>query len=518
MGAMNLADFSLLKEDSDSYTVGHPQGKSIRVVKRGMSTKAQELVSKLKRTQNFKDGGEAKGVSEEDEKIAAQGIDRPAPAPIPEEVEPVKDYVPPVMNADGTGVPAASGQESMPPPPVQVPGDGAPRAPEAPPPVQVSAPQASALPDNASSLQTEKAAVQAGAAAEGAEGAEAAKALKSYMGQSARIPSPEQTFKAHQQKDQALQTAVANGKIDPNRYFKNQSTASRVTGAIAMVLGGIGSGLTGQPNMAAKMLENAVERDIDAQKNDQSKNMNLWKMNRENTQSEINANLSTQNQMMGIVKTKMMLAAANAQSPMAAARIAPFISEIDNRITMNNWRKSMLDQQSMGGLTMADPAQLVPVLVQHPDQQKQVYEEIGRAQNVSRNSAKLLDAFDRAAKENTVLRTGAGLVRVPGSVMELHQLMLPNFKQVDGTVRQAAMDESYHNITPAPGDTAAKIAIKRRALADWMHSETAAPVAKGNGIDLSRFQSTAPPQDAQNVKTMGGVPYVKVPGGWKRAG
>ena len=87
------------------------------------------------------------------------------------------------------------------------------------------------------------------------------------------------------------------------------------------------------------------------------------------------------------------------------------------------------------------------------------------------------------------MRTGAG-IRTPGSVLALHQLLLPNFKQIDGTVRQAAMDETFHNVTPQPGDTEGKLAYKRQALQKWMEAETAAPVAKGNGINLEAFNST----------------------------
>lgn len=147
-----------------------------------------------------------------------------------------------------------------------------------------------------------------------------------------------------------------------------------------------------------------------------------------------------------------------------------------------------------GGAAVAnpnvDPATLVPHVVP-PDRQKDVFEEVKRAQNIGKNGPDILGAFDDASKDNTIMRTGAGLARTPGSVMALHQLLLPNFKTIDGTVRQAAMDETFHNVTPQPGDTAAKIAQKREALKDWMLSESAAPTAKGFGIDLGKYKSTS---------------------------
>lgn len=522
---MNLQNFTLLKEDDNSYTVGHPKGRSIQVSKKGLSSKAQDLISKLKKTQSMSEGGKPQESNEidQDKLAAAAAAEQQAWHSAPE-ADPAENIPFGVQGAQESPdeAPPSSGEtvsvtlpQDAAAQPAQTPGIPA-SAEQASQPQQAAGAPVSPMAGLSAGLPEEKAALQAGAAAEGKEGQQNVQALKDYQNQTVNIPTPQQTYSSHQARDQELQNAVASGKVDPNRLWKNLDTGSKVTAGIAMILGGIGSGLTHQPNAAVQLLQSAIERDIDAQKNDQSKTMNLWRMNRENTENEIHANLATENQMMGVVKAKMMSAAAGAQGALGAARIAPVIAQIDQEMAMNNWRRTVMDQQSAGGLAQVDPAQLVPMMVKNPEQQKQVYEEIGRAQNISKNSDKILNAFDQSAKENTVLRTGAGLVRTPGAVMALHQLMLPNFKQVDGTVRQASMDESFHNLTPAPGDTDAKIAMKRQAMVNWMHSETAAPTAKGNGIDLTRFSSTAPPKAAPQFQKMGGHTYQKVPGGWQK--
>lgn len=178
-----------------------------------------------------------------------------------------------------------------------------------------------------------------------------------------------------------------------------------------------------------------------------------------------------------------------------------------------------------------DPATLVSRVVP-PDRQKDVFEEIKRAQLVAKNAPDILSSFDQAAKENTMIRTGGGYLRTPGSVMALHQLLLPNFKTIDGTVRQAAMDETFHNVTPQPGDTAAKIAQKRDALKNWLTSETAGTTANGFGINISKYKNTsidpkvlagssgkapARPHDKPVGSTMlgsDGQTYTKTPQGW----
>jgi hypothetical protein len=55
---------------------------------------------------------------------------------------------------------------------------------------------------------------------------------------------------------------LASTKIDPNHFWANKSTGDRMTAAFAVFLGGLGDG----PNKAAEIIQNAVDRDIDAQK------------------------------------------------------------------------------------------------------------------------------------------------------------------------------------------------------------------------------------------------------------
>jgi len=70
--------------------------------------------------------------------------------------------------------------------------------------------------------------------------------------------------------------------------------------------------------------------------------------------------------------------------------------------------------------------------------------------------------------------------------------MQPTFKDLEGTVRQAAMDNTFKNITPQPGDKDYTVETKRQALLDYLQSKASASTAKGYGIDLHRFESTAP--------------------------
>jgi hypothetical protein len=478
---MNLSEFSLLKDDTESYSIGHPQGRSIQVPKKGLSDKAHAMIKRLKNQQAFPDGGAVQPES------SSQDI--PYNQLIPQEQAQNASYMTP---QDQASIPV---DMSPPSPPQGVPASAELNrtSPVMGPQNEPQLPEAPGVPNISKPLAAEAESIAGGVAAEKKEGLanEAAyntlqKSLKPLQASQA------DNLTAFQEKDAALFSAMQAGKINPDRYLQNMGTGSKIASSIGMILGGMGSGLTGGPNVAVESLNNAINRDMEAQRNDQSKNMNLWKMNREAYSTDLEANLATQNQMLNGAKYKVMANAAAAQGPLAQSRAAALTSDIGQKMAMNNNILSIMKTTNSGGFSQSDPSQLVPYLVRDPAQQKQVYEEIGRAQNVSNNSQNILKSFDDASKDNTLLKTGGGYLRTPGSVMNLHQLLLPNFKQIDGTVRQAAMDETFHNVTPSPGDMSSTTAAKRDALVKWMHSETAAPTAKGNNIDLSKFASTTP--------------------------
>jgi hypothetical protein len=73
-------------------------------------------------------------------------------------------------------------------------------------------------------------------------------------------------WKSWQDEGDKLKGQIANATINPDNYWQSKSTGQRIGVGIGMLLGGIGSGLTGQPNQDAKFVQDAINRDVDAQK------------------------------------------------------------------------------------------------------------------------------------------------------------------------------------------------------------------------------------------------------------
>jgi hypothetical protein len=151
-----------------------------------------------------------------------------------------------------------------------------------------------------------------------------------------------------------------------------------------------------------------------------------------------------------------------------------------------------------------DPAKLVPSYVPKEHQAKALA-EIEGAENTRRMGKEIMDSFDQAVKDTSGITGGVtSLVKTPRSAMALHQAMQPTFKDLEGTVRQAAMDNTFKNITPSPFDTPTDIATKRQALQEYLKSKASSPTARAYGIDLTQFDSTKPYESELKKKDDGG--------------
>lgn len=325
--------------------------------------------------------------------------------------------------------------------------------------------------------------------------AEEGKAQAGILGQQAKdLQAQDQktnaAFRDLDAERQMLTQQVMEGKIDPHRYIGSMGTPQKLGTAIGLILGGIGAGINGGENPAMQYLNKQIENDIDAQKQDLHKKESLLSHNMQRFGNLRDATQMTRANMMDLASLQMKQKAAEAQDPLAKARLLQESGKLDMQAAQMIGPLKM-KQQVLQGLATGKigPEQAVPYIVPKEHQAK-VFAEIEAAQNTQHMGKSILKSFEDAVKENTVMRTGAGLLRTPGSVSALHQSMQPTFKDLEGTVRQAAMDNTFKNITPAPGDSDHKIEQKRQALKEYLQSKMSAPTAKGFDLDLQKYQST----------------------------
>lgn len=308
---------------------------------------------------------------------------------------------------------------------------------------------------------------------------------------------------------------INDNHINPEHYMSSMGTGQRIQTAIGLILGGMGAGITHTANPALEFLNKQIDNDIQAQKMELGKKENLLSANLKQFGNERDATEMSRLQLADSVSNSMKMAAAKTTEPMAKARLLQAAGAWDVEHAPMAGQLAMR-QTVLGGMQGGkDPSAMVQILVP-PAHQKEAFTEIKRAQDTRRMGESILKDFEDAAKENTILKTGFGKLRTPASVYALHQSMQPTFADLEGTVRQAAMDNTFTNITPMPGDSEHTIQQKRKALQEYLSSKKSAPTAKGFGIDLDKFETTRPAEGAPEIKTMGGVKYQKTQGGWKR--
>lgn len=302
---MHLEKYKLLSEDDDAFHL-HDGEKAFPVAKKGLSKATLDKI-----TQHFAEGGEVKpGIFDagagEGKPLFGQGdglsfVDwlrqktmkpdapgglfgsarvpeapvaqpptpaAPSQAPMtyvnsapggPAHAPPPADPAAPALNAQDMAAINTIAQPAA-PAPVKMPGAGIPGADK-----ELAA---------AFKQQQDVTAQQGNVAAKEAEAVAAAQAHGEAQRQ-AMVKEWDGKFNAWQSKADQLFNDVASSKIDANRIWNNSSTGQKLSATIGMILGGIGSGITGGPNYALQVIDNAISRDIESQKADLGKKENL---------------------------------------------------------------------------------------------------------------------------------------------------------------------------------------------------------------------------------------------------
>jgi hypothetical protein len=107
-----------------------------------------------------------------------------------------------------------------------------------------------------------------------------------------------------------------NQHIDPDHYFKSMGTPQRVSTIFGLIMGGLTGG-----QGALKMLNDQIGRDIESQKAEMTKGQNLLSANYNHYQNINQAASMTHAQMLGVMESKLRLAAAKAGDPLAQSRL-----------------------------------------------------------------------------------------------------------------------------------------------------------------------------------------------------
>ena len=551
---MDLKDFQIFSEDESCYSVGHPNGKKLTVEKSKLSEKAHALIKKLPK---YAEGGQV----EPDLSILEEAV---APQ-VPDYLKP-NELMQPELGRDAAAKYFMNDQSAMQPNPAnseqiiqQAPVVGKTMAdnianndlirkatqagltvdefqkkqaepkeslssvdfkPGKEAPVAVASPSEDlAVAPSSQGLEQQKQANLMEASAIGDQSRADEKAQREVAESLKDLATPDVLLKQFKSKDDALMQAYESKKIDPDRYIKNMDTGAKIQQGIALVLGGIGAGLTGGENLALKMLSQKIDADIKAQQEDKSAAMNLWKMNKESLGDSMAANLATQNQLYKGLQFKMMQSASKANSQVAMARAQAANAVIQQGIDQNNMKLSLIMSPNGG-----DEASFVKknsaMKMFYPEMAKENDDKyipgvgVASVKPTEKDRERIASA-DVANKQITELQALAtqGL-RVPGTVSsgvleaKMTGLMM-TLKTVEdlGVIQGADMD-LLKSMIGSPGSM-----LTDKAIAQLGATKQKVELQKNGLIDKLGVK---PFKQKQEISMMGGVQYMKVPGGWKK--
>lgn len=326
---LDLSKFKRVASDKHTTTLKHEKGHELKLAHGGLSKDIQEKLKKL--PMSYAEGTEVP-VGEE------QSSQDPQPnqptvvinnTPSPQQGVPVQQVAPPqrapqnvqeLIAANNAAV-ARNPQSQMPPqgaPPMAQP-QGMPQTPAAPGFDPYSAGTAG-LQAQLGGIQEEKRGAVGEAQALGQLGTAQAAQESDYQKQlQEKIDSYTQANADLTKERTAMQSDIANGHIDPDRYIKSMSTGGRILQGIGLILGGMGAGMTGGPNFAYQKMQTDIDRDIQAQKDDLGRKQNLLSNNLAQTSNLRQAMDLTRLQMNDMLSSKLKMSADQAQDPMQKA-------------------------------------------------------------------------------------------------------------------------------------------------------------------------------------------------------
>lgn len=239
-----------------------------------------------------------------------------------------------------------------------------------------------------------------------------------------------------QDKQKMFLDRLANENIDPQQYVKSLSPGQVAGNAISLFLSGVGSGFSHQGNFAQETLNNAINRDMEAQKMKIGKDANLLDANRALFQDETMAQNATRINLNDLYDRKMQQVALGLGSQQAKAAAdmvhAKFTLENAQLLQQNAMRGTVLHSLANGGQGL-DPidlghAGIVPM--------EAAAKESGFVNAQKQNVARTKELLQEARKETSV-----GQLLNPQSNPRLHAIEAE-------LINKIVDSDASHRITP----------------------------------------------------------------------
>jgi hypothetical protein len=564
---MDYKDFKKTASDKNSTTLTHPNGHVVKVVHGALSAKERAALAKLPMsgTKMMAKGGDPTDDTDDssDEtpdtskqgpvQIFVGGQGQQGAMPMPAEYQPGVSPPGPVAttgtnpanpgpqdNRKQIPAPEAENDEKTLQQELDARGDG---SVPANPPGEVGA-KVSANQDNAQMPQPTSVAQQAPTGTPTAAGVPtpAPEELPAPTDAAAAVaPTPaQQTTSDLLHEDMAWQHDLANQHVTAENYgslFAKRDTVGKIGLLFGLLLGGAGSGITGQPNAVIQMMDNEIKNDLAAQTSSKTNAQNFFKLNYEHqlqlaqgqqlgasarhqdaeaktkayALSNMQANRSAVQDLMDTVnkyppgspqrlKAEQTLAMVSNSvnnenysiAQQAGAKIQ-FLRQMGINMAGEPTNAAQPGQQQSQNNTTAQLRKMSTLGYIDKGQYDKANEEVKMVQNKQQANAGALDSFDKVSKMVTAGNRMMNPIQSGKQIAAEWDPMLDKLtKSNEGRVTPITV-EMMNGIKPAIGDSDETKNIKRQKLNEILNSGYSTPVLDGLNMQPNK---TTPKQSA----------------------
>lgn len=301
--------------------------------------------------------------------------------------------------------------------------------------------------------------------------------------QHALVQAKQMTYDALMREREHFIEAIKDVKPETiGKIFADKSLPGKLSMVAGLLLGGMGSGLTGQPNAALAQYHSLIDNDLKAQQTNLATRQGLLANNLALTHDIKDAIQLSKVQMMDYQMHKLVqLAQKYPNNPQIQQNLQALgmlgmqsTSNMMDTVAANvAWRHSVSE--------LKDPLQRIqfnPVM--SPEQKNGAIKEYGTYQNMDKARTNILDAFDKVAA-----MPGAGTFSPQQRNALLQPLLAQAVKDSEGriTPQDVPMIEA---LLPSPRDVGKSTRnIKRQQLAKFMSTKMHFPMLQLAGVDTN---------------------------------
>lgn len=344
----------------------------------------------------------------------------------------------------------------------------------------------------------------------------------------------ETSTKALKAEQDDLQTKLSTAQIDPNRMYNNMGTAGKISASIGLILGGIGAGLTHGENAALKVINNAIDHDIDAQKANIDKTSSLYKMNLEKFRDSRAAHDATKLQLLTAADLKMKQAEQTAKSAEAAAALKMSRGQLQQQMAPLMMQQAMrqVDMQltgSGGSGKGGIPTGQVPTYMYEDKEKGPKLVDVNGTTYMARSEEEAKTLRTQTAKTAGVidqinqLKALGSSALIPGTAANQTAQSIQNRLATEiplamglGRINETEIHQALKEFSDPTALTQAFNPNSRsnqflKTLQNEYHNELSNKL-----IGYKPDGGAQAQQSGSDIKTMGGVKYQKTSGGWQK--